>query len=166
MLSLLADIICMKFEGLSAIALLEGAKGMLALSIIVLINLLAGQELHRLTERVVVWVPMSASHQYLTSFLHFLERMAFKNTALVTTVLLLYASFRFVVAYGLWYRLRWTQWLAFISGSIYIPFELYAIYLDPSRMNVAILLLNLLVVFYLYWVLRKGEGLSPNALSE
>ncbi|MBU2236505.1 MAG: DUF2127 domain-containing protein, partial [Gammaproteobacteria bacterium] len=38
-----------------------------------------------------------------------------------------------------------------------IPFELYAIYQTPNLVNFSVLLFNLMVVAYLYWVLKRGE---------
>lgn len=146
----------MKFEGLNAIALLEGIKGVLALCIVTIVNVLAGRDFHHLAEQMMTHWPISTSNHYLSVFLHFIERVTHKNLLLVTLILLLYASFRFVMAYGLWHRLRWTEWFAFISGSLYIPFELYAIYQTPSLVHFLLLLVNLVVVTYLYWVLKRG----------
>ncbi|MCW4629828.1 MULTISPECIES: DUF2127 domain-containing protein [Marinomonas] len=146
----------MKFEGLNAIALLEGIKGVLALFLVVSVNVLAGRDLHQLAEQLMAQWSISTTNHYVSLVLSMIESVTHKSLVLVTAIALLYACFRFVMAYGLWHRLRWTEWFAFISGSLYIPFELYALYQTPSFIHVSILLFNLVVVMYLYWVLKRG----------
>lgn len=150
----------MKFEGLNAIALLEGIKGVLALFVVVSVNVLAGRDLHQLAEQMMAQWSISTTNHYVSLVLSLIESVTHKSLVLVTSIALLYACFRFVMAYGLWHRLRWTEWFAFISGSLYIPFELYAIFQTPSLIHVSILLFNLIVVMYLYWVLKRGAKSS------
>ncbi|WP_421850487.1 DUF2127 domain-containing protein [Marinomonas sp.] len=147
----------MKFEGLKAIALIDGVKGVLALCLALSVNAIAKQDLHQLAAQVMRNWPISPSNYYVDLLLTFVERATQQDHVLVISISLMYASFRFVIAYGLWHKLRWTEWFAFISGSLYIPFELYAIYQNTNLVNVSILLFNLMVVAYLYWVLKRGE---------
>jgi uncharacterized membrane protein (DUF2068 family) len=148
----------MKFEGLNAIALLEGIKGVLALLVAIGVNALAGQDLYQLTEQVLRQWSLSPSHHYLALFLDLVRKLTRQSLTWVTLFAFLYASSRFVMAYGLWNKLRWTEWFAFISGSLYIPFELYAISQSPNLVNFSILAFNLMVITYLYWVLKRGAG--------
>ncbi|NVK71834.1 MAG: DUF2127 domain-containing protein [Oceanospirillaceae bacterium] len=147
----------MKFEGLKAIALVDGLKGALALCLALSVNVIARQDLHQLATDVMQNWPISPSNYYVNLTLNFVEKITQQNHLFVITISLMYASFRFVIAYGLWHKLRWTEWFAFISGSLYIPFELYTIYQKPSYVSFAVLLFNLIVVAYLYWVLKRGE---------
>ena len=125
-----------------------------------------GSEKNRLTDAFLKrkFAEYDALHAELTGttlgfspFNHRTKLMQ-NNLILVVVIALMYASFRFVMAFGLWHRLRWTEWFAFISGSLYIPFEIYALYHQLNVINVSILLFNLAIVSYLYWVLRRGLG--------
>lgn len=147
----------MKFEALNAIALFEGAKGLLALLVAVGINVVAGQDLYQLTERLMQTWSLSTDNHYLGLLLRFIDTITHQSVTLITLIAILYASFRFIMAYGLWRKLRWTEWFAFISGSLYIPFELHAIYQNISVVSVSILLFNLLIIGYLYWVLKPDS---------
>ncbi|MFT6978268.1 MAG: uncharacterized membrane protein (DUF2068 family) [Shewanella psychromarinicola] len=60
---------------------------------------------------------------------------------------------RFIEAYGLWHNMRWTQWFALLSGAIYLPFEFYEMMSHFSLLSVIVLLINLVVVMYMYFVL-------------
>jgi uncharacterized membrane protein (DUF2068 family) len=64
-----------------------------------------------------------------------------------------YTLIRFIEAYGLWHNLRWTQWFALVSGAIYLPLELYEVVNHFNLMSVVVLIINLLVVGYMYLVL-------------
>ncbi|WP_137170074.1 DUF2127 domain-containing protein [Marinomonas sp. FW-1] len=147
----------MKFEGLKAIAVVDGVKGLLALCLALSVNVIAKQDLHHLAAQLMQNWPISPNNYYVNLSLNFIEKLTQQDQVLVITVALMYSCFRFVIAYGLWHKLRWTEWFAFVSGSLYLPFELHAIYQNPSHVNFAILLFNLIVVAYLYWVLKRGE---------
>ena len=158
MLFLLAEVAFMKYEGLHAIAVLEGVNGVLALLVAASVILLTGEDLHTIVQQDVNLGPLSFSIHHIRTVLLFVEKLMQNNLILVVVIALMYASFRFVMAFGLWHRLRWTEWFAFISGSLYIPFEIYALYHQLNVINVSILLFNLAIVSYLYWVLRRGPG--------
>ena len=148
----------MKFEGLHALALLEGIKGLIALALVSIVYLLAGQDLHEMVLERMRALSITEQSHYAQWLLMLADKVSQGRFPMFTALALLYASFRFVMAYGLWLQLRWTEWFAFVSGCLYIPFELYAIYQDPSKLtNWLILLFNLMVVSYLFWVLKRDK---------
>lgn len=61
----------------------------------------------------------------------------------------LYATLRFVEAYGLWRMRTWAEWLAIVAGSIYLPVEVYEMSRRATWMRGCVLLTNLLIVVYL-----------------
>ncbi|MBJ7537328.1 DUF2127 domain-containing protein [Marinomonas transparens] len=147
----------MTLIGLNAIALLEGFKGLLALLIAVGVNSLAGANFHHTLETSMLQLNMVPTDEYPSLLLGIVEGITRENVIFVTLLASLYACVRFVVAYGLWHRLRWTEWFAFLSGSIYIPFELYAIYEEANVLTVGVLALNVIIVAYMYWVLKQNS---------
>lgn len=74
------------------------------------------------------------------------------NVLTVLTIAAVYSCLRFVEAYGLWRQRIWAEWLAIISGGIYLPYELYKLILRPSALHWTILLINIAVVGYIAWV--------------
>jgi uncharacterized membrane protein (DUF2068 family) len=69
-----------------------------------------------------------------------------------------YAFVRLIEAYGLWRNRTWAKWVAALSGGIYVPFELYELYLGVSWLKLAALLINVAVVVYMGHSLRAhGE---------
>lgn len=70
----------------------------------------------------------------------------------VLAVATIYSSLRFIESYGLWRQRVWAEWLAIVSGAIYLPYELYKLVRRPTAMHWAILLINIVVVVYIAWV--------------
>ena len=63
-----------------------------------------------------------------------------------------YAVLRFLEGYGLWKQRAWGEWLAIISGCVYIPFEVYKLVRHPNEFHWAVLGINIIVVLYIAWV--------------
>jgi uncharacterized membrane protein (DUF2068 family) len=73
---------------------------------------------------------------------------------------LAYALLRFAEAYGLWFQRRWAQWIAAVSGGIYVPVEIYELARSITWIKVAALLLNAAVVGYMCYTLWRGAPRS------
>ncbi len=74
------------------------------------------------------------------------------NVLTVLTIATLYSSLRFIESYGLWRQRVWAEWLAIISGAIYLPYEAYKLVRRPTAIHWAVLLINIVVVAYIVWV--------------
>jgi uncharacterized membrane protein (DUF2068 family) len=61
-----------------------------------------------------------------------------------------YSALRFVEAYGLWFMRGWARWLGLFSAGIYVPFELYYLFRDPSATSASVLMINLIVLWLLW----------------
>jgi uncharacterized membrane protein (DUF2068 family) len=64
----------------------------------------------------------------------------------------LYSAVRGVEAYGLWRLRTWAEWFAIVSGSIYVPVEIYELWRHPTTMKALVLAANLMIVAYLAFV--------------
>lgn len=69
-----------------------------------------------------------------------------------------YASLRFIEAYGLWKDKTWAYWYSVLGYGVFIPIEIYSLFVHPfDWVKLAILLLNILVVIVVYrHMKRKG----------
>jgi uncharacterized membrane protein (DUF2068 family) len=79
-------------------------------------------------------------------------RMMDTDVLTVLGIATVYSSLRFIESYGLWRQRVWAEWLAIISGAIYLPYEFYKLVRRPTPMHWAILLINIGVVVYIAWV--------------
>jgi uncharacterized membrane protein (DUF2068 family) len=65
-----------------------------------------------------------------------------------------YGALELVEGAGLWLRKRWAEWLTVIATALLVPFELYELVHRPSLLKGAGLAVNVVVVAYLYRVVR------------
>ena len=90
----------------------------------------------------------------------------FRDLWAVAVGALAYSTLRFFEAYGLWRERAWAEWLALISGAIYLPFEIFELARRPDWVRLLIFLVNLAVVLYmafLRWQARTGMESSYGA---
>jgi len=68
---------------------------------------------------------------------------------------LAYAALEGTEAYGLWTRRRWGEWLTVLATSLLLIPEVWELTKSISLLKVGALLVNLAVVAYLVWRLRR-----------
>ena len=61
-----------------------------------------------------------------------------------------------------WHQRRWAEWLGAVSGSVYIPIEMYELMHGISWPKVMVLSVNLACVFYLVAALRSHGNKRPD----
>lgn len=136
-------------RGVRTVATIELAKG--------LIVVLAGMGLlsmrHRdiwgIAESFLEFLHVNPHHHYVGVFIDLVYRVSDVRLWKIATVACAYAGLRFVEAYGLWYALPWAEWMALISGAIYIPFEAADLIHKPTWFRLLVLIINLVVVLYM-----------------
>lgn len=68
----------------------------------------------------------------------------------------LYAGLFLAEGTGLWLRKRWGEWLTVIITSSLVPVEVWEIYRHFSYAKVVVLALNVAIVIYLIWHMRRA----------
>lgn len=71
-------------------------------------------------------------------------------------IALAYGALEGVEAYGLWTRRRWGEWLTVVATSLLLVPEVWELTKSATLLKVGALLVNLAVVAYLLWRLRKA----------
>jgi uncharacterized membrane protein (DUF2068 family) len=134
--------------GLRAVAILEAAKGILVVALVIAIITLRSH-IEDYAGDLLYHLHIDFDHR----FGHFLLGAAAELTsARLATVVLVssaYASIRFVEAWGLWHRRVWAEWFAVISGTIYLPWELMKVAQRASWEHVGLLVLNIVIIVYM-----------------
>jgi len=140
--------------GLRTVALFEALKGVLAL----LVALAFIHMIHRdvdfgdVAERILRFLHFGLHHRLAQLFLNAAGKLSDAHIATVLGIAIAYATLRFAEGYGLWKQRAWAEWLAIISGCIYIPFEVERLVRHPNWVHWIVLLINILVVLYIAWV--------------
>ncbi|MBV8031580.1 MAG: DUF2127 domain-containing protein, partial [Betaproteobacteria bacterium] len=65
---------------------------------------------------------------------------------LIASLVVVYAAVRFGEAYGLWFERKWAEWLAAVSGGIYVPLEVYELTRHVTWIRIAALVINIAIV--------------------
>ena len=74
-----------------------------------------------------------------------------------------YASLFLLEGVGLILRQRWAEWFTVIATSSLVPLEMYEIVRHPRPLRVAVLLVNVAIVWYLAARLRRTAALAAEA---
>ena len=143
---------------LRSVALLEAAKGGIVL--------LAGagalsfihHDLQHFADRLVRHLHLNPASHAPRIFLKFAEHATDSRLAVLAMFAAAYALIRFVEAYGLWRGKTWAEWFAAISGSIYIPFEIFNLLHGHMWVSLAALAINIAVVAVMVNALCRGRG--------
>ncbi len=86
------------------------------------------------------------------ALLHQAARLDSVNLIGVAMLVVVYASLRFIESYGLWRARVWAEWMALLSGLIYLPLEIHHLIRKPGVISWVVLLVNLAIVFYMAYL--------------
>ncbi|WP_394209499.1 DUF2127 domain-containing protein [Enterovibrio calviensis] len=142
-------------KALRAIALLEASKGALAIIVGLSLHELGGREIQSLFEELVQHLHLNPASEYPSVIHHAIAKINDKNIAIIALGSLLYASVRFVEAFGLWRGYAWTEWFALASGAIYLPFEIYGVVTQDRLLDWLALVINLIVIGYMALLIQR-----------
>jgi len=131
------------------IAVFEGVKGALAIAATLGLFSLLHRDLHHVAANLIGHFGLSPGDHYPALLLHYADLIEDTNRRTLALLALAYVTVRCAEAYGLWHERLWGQWLAALSGAIYVPFELQHLIYRPNVTGAVVLLANLAIVAYL-----------------
>jgi uncharacterized membrane protein (DUF2068 family) len=144
---------------LRGIATLELTKGMIVLLAAVGILLMMRREdPWDIADGLLRLLHISPDHHFAQVFLDWADSLTIAKIWTVAAAALSYSVLRFIEAYGLWYARAWAEWIALVSGALYLPFEIYKVIHRQNLFHVSLLLINLAVVFYMAYALKTGQS--------
>ncbi|MDQ6787922.1 MAG: DUF2127 domain-containing protein [Acidobacteriota bacterium] len=143
-------------RGVHLIAIFEAFKGLLGIAAIFGLLSLRHKDLQESAVNLINHLHFDPSGELAQKFIETAGQINDSNIAAVVVLCIAYVIIRFTEAYGLWFLKAWAEWFAIISGSLYIPFEIYKLLQKPTFTRAAILLFNVAIVIYL-WYFRKEQ---------
>ncbi len=143
--------------GIRAVALFEATKGavviMAGLGLLALIH----HDVQAVAEQVVRHLHFNPAKRFPRIFLDAAAAATDARLWTLAMTAVAYASVRFVEAYGLWRQRVWAEWFGILTGSIYLPVELYELTVSVTAVKLAVLATNLFIVGWLSWVRWQGR---------
>jgi uncharacterized membrane protein (DUF2068 family) len=149
-------------RGVRVVAVFEALKGALVVGAGLGLLSLVHHDLQAAAERLVQHSHLNPAHHYPRIFIEAAAHVNDSRLRTLAGLAFLYAAVRFIEAYGLWHMRVWAEWFAIISGSVYLPIEVYEMFRRATWTRGTILLINLSIVAYLVSVrLSSRHRLGP-----
>jgi uncharacterized membrane protein (DUF2068 family) len=124
--------------GLSALALVHKDVWLIAQSLLALLHINPDRHLAQV-------------------FLDFADNVTDARLWAAAQIAFAYSALRFAEAYGLWKERSWAEWVAFISGTLLLPFEIRELLRGVTVLRSGLFLGNLAIVLYMLYLLRAGH---------
>lgn len=144
---------------LHAVALLEAAKGVLIIAAGLGLLAFIHRDVEAQAEEIVRHFHLNPAHGIPRIFLEAASKADGGRLKLLALGAFGYASVRFAEAWGLWRGRPWAEWLGIASGSIYLPLEIYELFISVTPLKVGTFLVNVAVVA----VLARERLTAPRA---
>jgi uncharacterized membrane protein (DUF2068 family) len=146
---------------LRAVAIFEASKGVLVLMLAAgVISMLHGG-VENFVDNVVNYFQLNPASLFGRIFVKLASHITNSQLWLWATLAAAYVSIRFAEAYGLWFARPWAEWLAALSGSIYIPFELIELFTGSpgwgTLVAFVVLAVNVAIVLFMAYGLRHSK---------
>jgi uncharacterized membrane protein (DUF2068 family) len=133
-------------RAIRVVAFVEAAKGLLAVLAASGLLGLMHHDLAKLAGRLVHHLHLDPASHYPHVFLEAAANLHDTRLLLLALGAAVYALVRFAEAGGLLFEKAWAEWLAAISGGIYVPAEVWRFLHKPSWLGFVLFCVNLLVV--------------------
>lgn len=144
-------------SGLRVVSLFEAAKGLLVLFAGFGVLAFIHRDLHLAAEQLVRHFHLNPASHYPRIFIDAADHLTNVRLWAMAFSALLYSVVRFVEAIGLWRQRQWAKWFGLLTGSMYIPVELFEILRGVTWPKVTVLIVNAGIVGYLAYVLYQSR---------
>jgi len=144
-------------ESIRAVAVFEAVKGVFVLAAGFGLLHLLHKDAHRIAHEFISRVHLNPAQKYPKIFINLADNITDGRLWFFASLALIYSAFRFVEGYGLWKEKVWGEWLAVVSGTIYLPIEIYEVCVKVSFVSVFALVANIVVVGVVAYVLIQKK---------
>lgn len=155
-----------RLQALRTVALLEFVKGLLVVGAALGIAFFV--DATDVAEWFLRSLHISPDHHFAQLLLQTAGRLSDAKVWVVVTVACAYSGLRFVEAYGLWRARAWAEWIALISGALYLPFEIRLLMRRVTLLHAGFLVVNIAIVAFMFYLRiyipgrdRKRSSITP-----
>ena len=150
-----------ELQALRTVAILEFGKGLLVLGAAISLYWLDPSDV---AGGFLDLLHISPDHHFAQVLLQWADSLSNAKMWVVVSVAATYSPLRLTEANGLWRARAWAEWIALISGAIYLPFEIYKVAHRASLFHIAILVVNLAIVAFMFYLRIYVPRLKPVVL--
>jgi uncharacterized membrane protein (DUF2068 family) len=148
---------------LHAIALFEALKGLAAIAASLGLLSLVHHDVRAIAYALMGHFHLDPDARFPQMLLNNISALQNANLRQVVLLAWGYAAIRLTEGYGLWRDKAWAEWLAAVSGAVYLPLELSHLLAQTTAINGLVLVGNIVVVAYMVvrlWRRRKTPAVD------
>lgn len=139
------------------ISVMKFVKAAILIAVGIKLLSLFGRDVHEWATDFITRHGIDTANRFVESTLAKLEGVGDRQIVAFSTVAFGYSGLLMTEGVGLWMQKRWAEWLTAIATALFIPIELYELYERFTWVRVAILFLNIFVVWYLLTRLKDEK---------
>ena len=139
-----------RLHALRTVALLEFAKGLLVLA--AAFSLLFLVDPSDLAGWFLDFLHISPDRHFAQLLLRLADSLSNAKVWVVIATACSYSGLRFAEAYGLWKARAWAEWIALVSGALYLPFEIRLLAHRVTLFHAGVLFLNIAIVVFMFYL--------------
>ena len=109
-------------------------------------------------QRVIQKMGLNPKENWIRKLLDKIASIGPSRNVIFGLIALAYGALEGAEAYGLWKRRRWGEWLTVIATSLLFVPEVWELTKSATFLKVGALLVNIAVVAYLLWRIRRDRG--------
>jgi uncharacterized membrane protein (DUF2068 family) len=138
-----------RVQALRSIALLELVKGIVVLAAAISLYWIDASDV---AGAFLNYLHISPDRHFAHMLFRLADRLSNVKLWHVMLVASVYSGLRFAEAFGLWRARAWAEWVALVSGAIYLPYEITRLAHRVSLLHVSVFLVNLAVVAFMFYL--------------
>jgi uncharacterized membrane protein (DUF2068 family) len=110
-----------------------------------------------IAESLLALLHISTDRHPAQLFLDFADNLTDARLWAAAQLAFAYSALRFAEGYGLWKQRTWAEWIAFVSGTLFLPLEIRELLRGITALRSAMFIANLGIVLYMFFLLRAGR---------
>jgi len=142
---------------LRAVAAFEFSKGIFVVVMGFCAIALVHKDAWLIAESLLALLHISTDRHYAQVFLDFADSVTDARLWAAAEIAFAYAALRFTEAYGLWKERTWAEWVAFVSGTLLLPFEVRELFRGITFWRCGLLIGNVAIVLYMLYVIHDNR---------
>lgn len=138
-----------RLEALRGVALVEFAKGALVLAAAISLYWLDPSDV---AGAFLNFLHISPDHHFARWLFMMTDKLSDIKFWHIMVGASCYSGLRFAESYGLWGARPWAEWIALISGTIYLPVEIRLLAHRVSLIHAGVFIVNVAIVLFMFYL--------------
>lgn len=151
---------------LELIGFLKLLKGAFFVAVAVGLLQMLHRDIYLFALQAVQALHLDPERQLISSLLDKISLITDHRLRQLSTLVFLYAGVDFIEGIGLILEKRWAEYFTLILTIALLPLEVFKLAHHPNHWTVSILIANILIVIYLFWLVRPNWKIGRAARIE